>query len=180
MPISHVYSLLHNQPASSSMMLNRYLGIEGPSDAPFMLHNLSPPIPDRRGSSHATSDLSPEGYIRLDPTRPNPHMYYLCQWLGCFSRVRGASTGLIQYHLRRVHQVNDSINQHVRCEYLISCEEDRICGAEVLVKDLGSHVCDIHWRSRAVQCPFCGAFQTHRGDCAGALGQVVLGIRKCI
>ena len=133
--------------------------------SPFMLHNLSPPIPDRQGSSCATFDLSPEGYIRLDPTRPNPHMYYVCQWKPkCFTPIRGASTGLIQYHLRRAHQVNDSVNQPVRCEYLISCQQDRICGAEVLVKDLGTHVCDVHWRSRAVQCPFCGAFQMHRGD----------------
>lgn len=133
--------------------------------SPFMLCNLPPPIPDRQGSSRATFDYSPEGYIRLDPTRPNPHMRYMCQWKPrCFTHVPGASTGHIQYHLRRVHEVDDYVNRFVRCEYLISCQEDRICGAEVLVKDLGMHVCDVHWCSRVVQCPFCGGFQTHRDD----------------
>lgn len=129
---------------------------------PFMLNNPTPPVPDRRD---AGVDVSPKEYKHLDPTRPNPYVHYLCQWeRSCVERIKGASPGRMQCHLRRVHQVYDSGDHFVRCEQPTSCKEDRMCGDQVPAKELGMHVCDVHWRSRVVQCPFCGVFQTHRNE----------------
>lgn len=129
---------------------------------PFMLNNPTLSVPARRG---VAIDVSPEGYTHLDPTRPNPYMRYLCQWKrSCLERINGTSPGRMQCHLRRVHQVYNSADHFVRCEQPASCEGDRICGDQVPAKELGMHICDVHWRSRVIRCPFCGVFQAHRNE----------------
>ena len=128
---------------------------------PFMRNHPTQPIPDRRD---VAVDISPEGYNHLDPTRPNPYIYFYCGWERCLERIKGASPGPIQCHLKRMHQVDKSVNHLVRCEEPASCEDDSICGHQIPASELGMHVCDVHWRSRVVRCPFCGIFQTHRDD----------------
>ncbi|KAF8639333.1 hypothetical protein AX17_001581 [Amanita inopinata Kibby_2008] len=46
----------------------------------------------------------------------------------------------------------------VECCHVIGFE-NRLCGARVHISKLAIHVCDEHWMSRRVRCPFCGMFQ---------------------
>ncbi|KAK2467520.1 hypothetical protein APHAL10511_000375 [Amanita phalloides] len=131
---------------------------------PVIVYNSMPPVPLAR-TRILSYDASPEGYTHLDPTRPNPYIQYPCHWdRHCLKRVRGASPGHMQWHLRQVHRMNDRLdNKRVRCEHFIH-QEDRVCGAEVDIKELGMHICDVHWSSRRVRCPFCGYWQVTRDD----------------
>ncbi|KIL57272.1 hypothetical protein M378DRAFT_397631 [Amanita muscaria Koide BX008] len=133
-----------------------------PPTPPYLLSTRGGPPPSEPSRpSHIAFNGFP-GYVHLDPTRPNPYIRYLCEWNGaCLRRLRGSSPGYIQYHLRQEHLIPDNTDNLVRCLYLVHGKY-RICGEEVPAKELGIHVCDVHWKSRMVRCPFCGHWQVSR------------------
>ncbi|KAF8633794.1 hypothetical protein AX15_001264 [Amanita polypyramis BW_CC] len=127
-------------------------------------------IPSEDPQTHNGFDFSPEGYIHLDPTRPNPKIHYRCTWGHTCSRyIHGGFEGRLRMHMRARHGLKDGAGEAadslIRCEYSVA--PDRICGAMVPARTISRHVVDEHWLSRRVRCPFCAAWQKRREDVPG-------------